>query len=278
MSLVVDDLEPPFLSLSDVTMLRKDGFVVLRRYLDPRLLAAAAKEYEAAYARTRFDGEVPVDEPVAVLWSHTVGERKKTTPLASLPHIHDIVRHPRMIGAIRGVAPEEQIRLLETVVFNKPPRDGGILRWHQDASFFPLDPPKHYSMWAPFDVVDRANGAVQFARGSHNAGLKGSIDLHTGVACPGEDRLLVPRDPVDAGYEVVCAEVEPGDVILFDCLVWHSSFPNVTPDRQRRGLSVRYLIGSTRFRPRPGSAATFMKQISVPPGALLEGAAFPVLD
>ncbi len=183
-----------------------------------------------------------------------------------------------MVGALRDVAPEERIRLLETVVFNKPPRHGGVLCWHQDSPFFPLDPPSQYSIWVPFDVVERANGALLFARGSHKAGLKGSIDLHTGDAYPGEDLPLVPHDPASEGYDVVCAEVEPGDVILFNFLVWHASVPNVTPDRQRRGLSVRYLVGPARFRPRPGNAATFVKQIQVPPGALVEGAAFPALD
>ena len=169
--LIVDGLEPSGVSGSDLAALRNDGFVILRRYLDPWFLAAARSEYEEIYSSASFGSEVSASEPVAVFWTHILGGRKKTAPLALLPNINRIVRHPRIVAALREVAPKERIRLLETIVFDKPPREGGALCWHQDSSFYPLDPPNQYSMWVPVDVVERANGALLFARGSHTKGL-----------------------------------------------------------------------------------------------------------
>jgi hypothetical protein len=59
-------------------------------------------------------------------------------------------------------------------------------------------------------------------------------------------------------------------------LTWHMSGPNTVEGRQRRGLSLRFLVGDTYYKPREGSAASFIKQIYVEPGDLIDDPAFPV--
>jgi hypothetical protein len=54
------------------------------------------------------------------------------------------------------------------------------------------------------------------------------------------------------------------------------SGPNTVEGRQRRGLSLRFLVGDTYYKPRDGSAASFIKQIYVEPGDLIDDPAFPV--
>src|SRR5262249_12346815 len=151
------------------------------------------------------------------------------------------------------------------------------LNWHQDVAYFPFEPNNQIAVWLPFEPVTRESGALEYAVGSHKVGLMGSVELHTGKPYENETRPIIPKDPAAAGYKVVCCEIEPGDMIVHDGLTWHRSGPNTTKDNQRRGLSLRYIVGKTKYKPRIGSAATFISQVEVKAGDLIEGPAFPLI-
>jgi ectoine hydroxylase-related dioxygenase (phytanoyl-CoA dioxygenase family) len=218
---------------------------------------------------------VPAERPIAVFWTHIEGGRKRLASLDELPVLSDMAKGRPIPGVIRELAPDESIRLLETVVFNKPPGRGRVLRWHQDVSYFPLEPNNQIAVWIPFDVVRRANGAVLYALGSHRSPTMGSVDLHTGRPFSGDARDTIPDDPATLGYQVAAAEVDPGDMIVHDGRVWHMSGDNSTVSMARRAVTLRYLRGRTLYKPRPGNAATFLAQIQVDPGQELAGGAFP---
>jgi hypothetical protein len=77
--------------------------------------------------------------------------------------------------------------------------------------------------------------------------------------------------------DATCAVIEAGRETGKDGQCWHLSGRNVTKDRPRRGLSLRYLVGETVFRPRPGSAAAFVEQLQLVPGQAIDSPAFPVV-
>lgn len=253
---------------------RRDGMAILRGFLDPAQVQAAALEYEQAFGQAS-EGEMPGERPVAVFWTHVEGGRKRLVPLDDLPVLSDMALGRRVPGVIGELVPDESIRLLETVVFNKPPGRGRVLRWHQDVSYFPLEPNNQIAVWIPFDVVRRTNGAVLYALGSHRSPTMGSVDLHTGRPFTGDSRDAIPDDPTGRGYQVVAAEVDPGDMIIHDGRVWHMSGDNGTAAMARRAVTLRYLCGRTLYKPRPGNAATFLAQVRVGPGEELTGTAFP---
>ena len=150
----------------------------------------------------------------------------------------------------------------------------GVLHWHQDVSYFALEPNNQIAVWIPFDVVTEASGAMVYALGSHKHGLRASKDLITGEQFAGEERA-----PIDiTGFETQVMEMEPGDMLIHDGYTWHMSGPNTVEGQQRRGLSIRFLVGETRYKPRAGSAAPFLKQINdLQAGDLIDDPAFPVL-
>lgn len=169
-----------------------------------------------------------------------------------------------------------RLRLLESIVFNKPPNLSGKLHWHQDVSYFPLEPNNQIACWIPFDVVTDNSGAMVYALGSHLKGTRGSSNLLSGVPLEGETRDQLPRDPASEGYEVECFDMFPGDMLVHDGRTWHASGPN-TSTRERRGLSFRYIVGDTWYRRRGGSAGPFTKQTELKDGDLVDDPAFPVM-
>jgi ectoine hydroxylase-related dioxygenase (phytanoyl-CoA dioxygenase family) len=189
--------------------------------------------------------------------------------------ISALVRHPAILAPVMAIC-GGPVRLLETVIFNKPPGDGGQLAWHQDASFYPIAGGRQVSALVMLDAASEANGAVSFALGSHLGKRMSAVDLHSGLSRPGDSRP-VPGDPAAAGFDITTPELVPGDVVLFHSLIWHGSGPNLTVDRPRRLISIRYISLDTRYQPVAGNAASFIRQIASPEGAPLSGRAFPVL-
>ena len=248
--------------------LTDDGVELWRACLDLAQLSRVVAEYEALAPDST---DIPKHEPLVVFWLHVVGEKKKIVPLAQMPEMGALAR--TVADMVRGLA-EGELRLLETIIFNKPPGVSNTLGWHQDVSYFPFDPNNQLAVWIPFDVVTKDSGAMVYALGSHKLGLRASSDLHTGEVFKGED-----RSPIDVtGRECRVMEMAPGDMLIHDGRTWHMSGPNTVAGRQRRGLSLRFLAGETRYLPRPGSAAAFLKQIDeLQPGDLINDPAFPTL-
>ena len=253
-----------------------NGFAVFRGFLDRTMLSKIVAEYDQACESAEHK-LIDKDAPTVVFWTHVRGERKRLKPLEAMPRLQRLATEgvvPRLVKRLSG---SQELRLLETIIFNKPPGESNVLRWHQDVAYFPFEPNNQLAVWLPFDVVTRDVGAMSYARGSHRAGLMGSTDLHSGARFKDEDRPLIPEDPEADGYQVVCVECEPGDMIVHHGQCWHMSGRNVTKDRPRRGLSLRYLVGETVFRPRPGSAAAFIEQLELVPGQTIDSPAFPVV-
>ena len=245
-----------------------DGVLLRRQSVPPMLMQVIVREYEETVPDL---AEIPKHQPIVVFWTHRPGERKKLKLLEDMPHLKTFAR--RMADLVRPFTAGE-LRLLETVVFNKPPKASTTLHWHQDVSYFPFDPNNQIAVWTPFDKVTKDSGAMIYALGSHLKPLMASVDLHTNKPYAGETREQIPENPPNAQV----MEMEPGDVLIHDGRTWHTSGPNIVEGAKRRGLSMRFLVGDTYYHPRPGSAAAFMKQIDdIPVGAKIEDPAFPVL-
>lgn len=231
-----------------------DGVVLLKGALDKTILRDVITEYNRTTPEHK---PIPKHRPLVIYWTHVPGARKKLVILHDMPYMEAFVANCADIA--RPYA-DGALRLLETIIFNKPPREGTRLNWHQDVSYFPFEPNNQIALWIPFDEVTKENGAVQYALGSHLTGLRASTDLHSGEVFVNEERAQIPQDPAAAGYTVRCMEMSPGDVLLHDGRTWHMSGPNTT-DIPRRGLSIRFLVGDTHYKPNAGSAAAFLAQI-----------------
>lgn len=251
--------------------LADDGVELWREVIPRWRLDPVIAEYEASVPTS---AEVPKHVPIVVYRTHVAGETRRIQLLSNMPYMLGLAKYVARLLRFRQMAKLE-LRLLETVIFNKPPQASGTLHWHQDVSYFALEPNNQLAVWIPFDKVTRQSGAMQYALGSHKHGLRASKDLHTNALLDPED----DRPEIDLnGFVIRCMEMEPGDMLVHDGYTWHMSGPNEVPDQPRRGLSLRFLVGETRYAPRHGSAAPFLKQINqMAPGQLIDDPAFPVL-
>lgn len=253
--------------------IKEDGVVLLSRTFHPGTLSAVIEEYEKA--KPREIAPLPKHTPLVVFWLHVPGQKKRFMLLEEMPQLKYLAR--LVAVKLKGFE-TRQLRLLETIIFNKPPHISNTLHWHQDVSYFPLEPNNQIAVWIPFDIAVKESGAMRYALGSHKMAARTATELHTGNAFANDERAEMPRDPEKEGFKTHCYEMYPGDMLIHDGRTWHMSGPNTVEGRQRRGLSLRYLVGDTHYAPHNAAAAAFIAQMeNLKAGDLIDDAAFPKL-
>jgi phytanoyl-CoA hydroxylase len=154
------------------------------------------------------------------------------------------------------------IALFASHYIAKPPHDGQPVLWHQDGSYWPLEPMEVVTLWLSLDHSDAENGCMRFIPRTQHMDLK-EMKKRTDVAsvlASGMDESLVEEDKAK---DIILA---PGDVSIHHPNVIHGSNANTSP-RWRRGLTIRYIPASTRIITREGK--------SWPSAFLLRGTAVP---
>ena len=146
--------------------------------------------------------------------------------------------HPRLIALAMQVLGPDIYPLNGGGFFMKPPRCGGEVPWHQDASPFDgsedIPVPVLFDFWLGLDAADVENGCMELIPGSHTLGRL--EHEQTG-------KILREMDPFKQGFteeDVVRIETDPGDVIVWHQDLIHRSSANMS-DRPRIGKASVYM-------------------------------------
>ena len=139
---------------SIVETYNKNGIVKVRDFFDPKEISLCKDQYNEV-CKTASD-EISRDEPIVVLWTHVQGASKKIAKLSELPSFDKLIKQkliPFLSDFVANSYPSinsPRLQLLETIVFNKPPQISNTLNWHQDVSYFPLQPNNQIAIWQRF--------------------------------------------------------------------------------------------------------------------------------
>ena len=139
------------------------------------------------------------------------------------------------------------VMLLATHFFCKYPgvEEGKkFVAWHQDVTYWGLEPAEAHTAWIAIDKADRDNGCMQVVAGSH---ASGAIVPHGKAASDGNLLSVnqeIPDDLIDRS-KVRHLELEAGQISVHHGRTYHCSNPNIS-DRRRCGLTVRYIRPEVR--------------------------------
>jgi len=159
----------------------------------------------------------------------------------------DLATHPRVLEVIRAAIGEDVV-LIATGFFAKPPGDSEhYVAWHQDTTYWGLEPPFAVTLWIAIDKSDVENGCMRVIPGSHRAGLlpHGKADKSGNIL--GHNQQIDPK-LIDE-TRAVDLELEAGHASLHDGLTVHGSNPNRS-NRRRCGMTLRFTRPDVR--PVPG--------------------------
>jgi len=147
-----------------------------------------------------------------------------------------LVHHPKVLDAVEdAIGPD--ILCWTTTFFIKEANSPGFVSWHQDSTYWGLDPDEVITAWVAFTEVSEANGYMQVIPGSHK------IDQLPHVDTFHKDNLLSRGQEIAVDVDVAKAvglAMHAGEMSLHHIKLVHGSAANRTGDR-RIGLAIRYI-------------------------------------
>ena len=145
----------------------------------------------------------------------------------------------RILDAMQQLMGED-IMLLSTHFFCKYPDPGAtkFVAWHQDVTYWGLQPPEAQTVWVAVDDSDAENGCMRVIPGSHKHGIAThgkSVKVGNLLSINQE----IPDELVDTS-QAFDLELKAGQISIHDGQLYHASNPNIS-DRRRCGLTLRYI-------------------------------------
>ena len=162
-------------------------------------------------------------------------------PRSNSPHllftwVDELIRHSGILDAVESVI-GRNILVRGSSFFIKEPHDLRFVSWHQDATYWGLEPLEVVTAWVAITESMEENGAMKVVPRSH---LKEQIP-HVETFSPNNmlsrgQEIAVAVNPDEA----VTLELNPGQMSLHHVLLVHGSEPN--PSAKRRvGIAIRYM-------------------------------------
>ncbi len=187
------------------------------------------------------------------------------------PGLHDVLWNPRFVMAASQLLGNVPVRFWHDQIFWKPPKQGGVVAWHQDYSYWTRTKPvAHLTCWCGLDDATKENGCLQYIPGSHRWGLlpkpviagelQGIKDFLNG------EQKKQFEDPQ-------FAEVKAGEAIFHHSLTLHGSGAN-TSSRPRRAFVINAFADGVVS----DSNESLLEGVPVvPKGEKMQGQFFPLL-
>jgi hypothetical protein len=149
----------------------------------------------------------------------------------------ELVRHPKVLDAVQSVI-GPNILIYHLTSWLKEPNQPSHVSWHQDGTYFGLEPAEQITAWIALTDATPEMGCIKLLSGSHVIGQR----PHKDTFSPGN--LLSRGQTIDhprLDYtNYVMMPLTAGQISLHHTHIVHASEPNRS-DRRRIGIGVSYI-------------------------------------
>ena len=208
-----------------VNQYKQQGYVILRNVLDESIVEECRNH--VAWLLKNFPDRRP-----EMLMHDLVKDDPFWIRLVSDDRLLDVTE--QFIGS--------NIALFATHYICKPPKVGQQVLWHQDGSYWPLEPMDVITLWLAVTDSTRENGCLRIIPGTHDLDLKEMNERQDVESVLGSS---IHNKYVDES-KAVDLILNPGDVSIHHPNIVHGSEPN-NSDKWRMGLTIRYIPTTTRI-------------------------------
>lgn len=225
---MLETVDFPALSADERACYHEQGYLVLRDFFPPALMAEAADDAETLLQRH----DLIAVENLRCRWQTNVHTGTCTfetfDPVIDLsPLCARIAHDARLLAVLAELYGDEACLFKDKLIFKPPGVKGYGL--HQDWIAWPGFPRSFLTVLVPFDRADADNGCTQVFPGYHKNGSLSAED--------GQYHELPPGCIDEA--RGVNLELDPGDLAIFGGFTPHRSAPNRST-RWRRQLYLSY--------------------------------------
>jgi len=235
-------LQGKTLTADQIQFFNENGYIILEGLLNADDVQAIKDLRDRAVARATEAGGKFKDGPalydVEQLKSDPTGKtlslRKIQEVFLVEPVFRDIFSQDKLLDPVEDLI-GPNIYYHSSKLMCKPANGGRRKPWHQDFAYWSTMNCQQVTMWVAIDKATRENGCMQVIPGSHKRGL---IEHHH------LEDFQIKEDGI-ATENIVVAEMNPGDTLIFSVLTLHASDPNLST-KSRLSAIIDY-----DSRPRP---------------------------
>jgi hypothetical protein len=216
---------PKHLTADQVTTYERDGFVFPVDVLTPEEVRACRGELEA--------------------WEHargaTIDFPEKSKSYLLFAWADRLVHHPAVLDAVEDVIGPD-ILVYHSTLFLKEARTPAFVRWHQDSTYFYLEPHLHVTAWVALSDATVQAGCMRALPGSHRWGAFEHDDIPEPMNMIRRGQGISGRFDCERGTPM---PVLAGQMSLHHTDLVHASGANDSDDR-RIGLAISYIPSGLR--------------------------------
>jgi ectoine hydroxylase-related dioxygenase (phytanoyl-CoA dioxygenase family) len=151
--------------------------------------------------------------------------------------IWELATQPKILDDIEALI-GPNILLLATHFFCKYGQGEKFVAWHQDVTYWGLEPPYAVTAWYAIDDSDCENGCMRVIPGTHRDGIR----EHGKSTTKGNLLSINQEVPVSEDEERRATDLilKAGEISIHHGALIHGSLPNLS-QRRRCGLTLRYI-------------------------------------
>src|SRR4051794_23535018 len=231
----------------------KDGYLIIRNFLDP-------EETALLYKHATSD-----DALLSNAWDFNDQSGKRTKLTLWFTPGNDMfglmVRSEAMVNAVSALLGGEKVCHFHSKLMQKEPKVGGAWEWHQDYGYWYkngfLYPEALISVMTALTEATKQNGCLQVLKGSHKMGRleHNFVGEQQGADMPFVEEAMKV-------CERVYVELEPGDVLFFHSNILHMSEANLSDKPRWSFISAYNLSYNVPFREKSTSCIAPLNTVS----------------
>ncbi len=153
------------------------------------------------------------------------------------PWVYDIVSRENLLDAVEDLIGPD-ILMYQNGAWFKEPYSDAYVSWHQDSTYYGIDPLDMVTCWIALSDADETSGCMQVISGSHKLEqlpVEYTELTKDNLLASGQNTII---DRKDATIETM--PLRPGEMSIHHVCTVHSSLPNRGADR-RMGFSIAYM-------------------------------------
>jgi non-haem Fe2+, alpha-ketoglutarate-dependent halogenase len=170
--------------------------------------------------------------------------------------VDQLIRTPAILDTVEDIL-GPNLLAWNTHWFVKEPGDGRYVGWHQDTTYWHLEPDNAITVWIALSDATKASGAMRMVKGTHMREVVPHNDTwKPGAMLTRGQEIAVEVDEASA----IDVELKAGQMSLHHHKIFHASPANRAHDR-RIGLAVRYIPTHVRQVAVTGDSAALVRGV-----------------
>jgi hypothetical protein len=229
---------PKVLTEAQIASFERDGYVCPVRLFSAEDAAALRQRFHALEETTGAEAQ----------------SRYRIKAHLPFPWLSDLIRHPTLVDVFEDLAGPDVI-VWGSSWFTKKAHDIRFISWHQDSTYYGIEPPESITAWIALSPARRDSGCMRVIPGSH---LGDAIVPHVETYDPNN---LLSRGQTIEGVDESKArfmELWPGECSIHHNKLFHASEPNTTDD-MRIGFAIHIAPAHCRQAQFDNATATVVR-------------------